>query len=395
MIGLAHLLAIVSALGLLEAAAGWGCVRRFVRTPAPRPSALPPITVLKPLHGNEPLLESALASFCCQDYPTVQIVVGVSDDRDPALSVVQRIKERFPCCDIAVVSQSLPKGRNRKVANLINMQQAARHDIYLLSDSDMHAPPDFLRRLAATLEQPGTGLVTALYAGLPTGRGLAARLGATQITHSFLPAALIARALGREDCLGGTMLLRRETLTRVGGLHALLDYLADDNVLGRLVQNHGLAVRLADAVPATTVPEKRLSDLAQHELRWARTIGALAPAGFAASVIQFPIAWALFAVVASGLAGWSLVLFCLTWAARAAVAAAIDRALCARMISLDFRVPIWLLPLRDLISVAVVVASFFSRQVVWRGEILNVDAGIMSRSARKARYIPRAPVERI
>lgn len=385
MTGVAYVLAIVALLGMLEVLAGWACVRRFARRPPRHPATLPPITVLKPLHGDEPLLEQALASFCAQDYPTFQIVFGVANDGDPALSVVQRVKARFPGCDIAAVSQPLVPGLNRKVANLINMQRVARHDVYLLSDSDMHAPPDFLRRLVAALEQPGTGLVTALYAGLPAARSLAAQLGATWITHGFLPSALIARALGREDCLGGTMLLRRETLARAGGLPALLDHLADDNMLGRLVQNLGLAVRLADAVPGTTVAEERLRELLQHELRWARTIGALAPAGFAASVVQFPIAWAMLAAVTSGLAAWSLVLFGLAWAARAAAAAGIDHVLRARTVELDFRTPIWLLPLRDIISAAVVVASFFSHRVVWRGEVLNADAGIRARSARNGR----------
>lgn len=176
------------------------------------------------------------------------------------------------------------------------------------------------------------------------------------------------------------MLLRRETLAHVGGLRVLLDHLADDNVLGSLVQKVGLGVRLAGVVPATTVPEERLADLVHHELRWARTIGALAPAGFAASVIQFPIAWALFASVAAGGTAWSLALFGIAWITRAIAASGIDRALRARLPKLDFRAPIWLLPLRDLMSVAVVVASFLSNRVVWRGAVLHADAGIVART---------------
>jgi ceramide glucosyltransferase len=377
---LAYFLALVTAFGLIETIAGWACVRQFARTRPALPSTLPPITVLKPLHGDEPLLEAALSSFCAQDYPAFQIVFGAADPHDPALAVVERVRERFPDSDVTVVTGPLPAGRNRKVANLLNMEQAARHDIYLLSDSDMHAPPDFLRDLVATLAQPGTGLVTALYAGLPGSGSVAAQLGTTQITHSFLPGALVARALGRADCLGGTMLLRRETLAHVGGLRVLLDHLADDNVLGRLVQKVGLGVRLAAVVPATTVPEERLADLVHHELRWARTIGALAPAGFAASVIQFPIAWALFASVAAGGTAWSLALFGIAWITRAIAASGIDRALRARLQKLDFRAPIWLLPLRDLMSVAVVVASFLSNRVVWRGAVLHADAGIVART---------------
>ena len=38
-----------------------------------------PVTVLKPLHGDEPLLEEALASVCQQDYPAWQVVFGVQD----------------------------------------------------------------------------------------------------------------------------------------------------------------------------------------------------------------------------------------------------------------------------------------------------------------------------
>ena len=57
------------------------------------------------------------------------------------------------------------------------------------------------------------------------------------------------------------MALGRETLEAVGGLHALVHHLADDAVLGRLVAARGLSVALAKTLPATTVPEMRLSDL--------------------------------------------------------------------------------------------------------------------------------------
>ena len=62
-----------------------------------------PVTVLKPLHGDEPLLEEALASVCRQDYPALQVVFGVQDAADTALPVVRRLQARFPGCDIAVV----------------------------------------------------------------------------------------------------------------------------------------------------------------------------------------------------------------------------------------------------------------------------------------------------
>ena len=158
----------------------------------------------------------------------------------------------FPSCDIAVVVDPTPHGPNRKVANLINMLPAAKHDVLVIADSDVHVAPDWLRRLAAALEAAGCragddALYRAPSGPLPADplprEAVGAALGAMQINHYFLPGALLARAMGRQDCLGATMMLRRETLERIGGFAALVDHLADDNVLGRLVQRLGLTVR--------------------------------------------------------------------------------------------------------------------------------------------------------
>lgn len=479
---LADFAAVLAGMGLVQALAGAVLVGRFAAAATPSPAErervgvrggthdphpglsrfageedCPPISILKPLHGDEPLLEQALASVCTQDYPEFQVVFGVRDTADTALPVVARIRARFPKCDIAVVVDPAQHGANGKVGNLINMLPRAKHDVLAIADSDLHVQPDYLARLAETLAEPGTGLVTTLYTGLPAARRLAQKLGATQITHYFLPGALLARAIGRQDCLGATMVLRRATLDRIGGLRALVGHLADDQVLGRLVAALGLAVRLAPTVPATTVPEARLRDLLRHELRWARTIRSLEPAPFAASVLQYPLFWAALTMVLSWGAAWSFGVFFIAWVGRALTAIWVDRALepllvtpaspvtpakagahpapgvrfrrgdggsISRGISastapgrggngggrsawgrlgeggrgtaavrepddlrlndgmnladaaaqgLAFPCPVWLLPLRDLISVGVMLASYAGRRVEWRGHHLTAD----------------------
>jgi ceramide glucosyltransferase len=373
MTALAAIATVLTGIGLLQALAGWALVVRFAARMTQRATDHPPVSVLKPLYGDEPQLEDALATICEQDYPAWQVVFGVQSRSDPAIAVVHRLQARFPACDIALVINPAQHGENRKVGNLINMLPVAAHPVLVIADSDIHVQPDYLERLVATLEQPGTGLATTLYAGLPAGRSLAARLGATQISHGFLPGALLARAIGREDCLGATMCLRRDTLAQIGGFPALVDHLADDNILGRRVQDLGLSVRLADTVPLTTVPETRLRALFRHELRWARTISALAPVPFAASVLQYPLAWALVGLVASGGALWSLGVFFVAWLVRAAAAAGIDNALRRRLGEPDFSAPVGLLPFRDLFSVAVMLVSYAGKQVDWRGYRLQAD----------------------
>ena len=349
--------------GILQSASGYGLLRRKQREVTPVLTAWPAITVLKPLCGDEALLEAALSSFCTQDYPNFQIVFGVQSAADPALLVVDRLQGRFPQVAIDVVVDATRHGRNSKVGNLLNMFPAARHDVIVIADSDIHAPPDTLRSVAGSLMAPGVGLVTTLYTGMPTTGTLAGALGAAQINHSFLPGALMARSLGRQDCLGAIMALRRDTLTAIGGLAAMADHLADDALLGQLVRDQGLTVALASAIPATTVPETRLPALVSHELRWMRTVKSVAPIGFVLGALQYPLFWATLMLGAEADAAWAWVAFAVVWLGRGVLAARIDG-----LLRTSPRLSVWYLPFRDVLSVVIMVASYWSNRVAWRGQ---------------------------
>ena len=373
---LADLAALLAFLGLLQCLVGVLVVRRFANgRGSVAPANLPPITILKPLCGDEPLLEEALASCFQQAYPDFQIVFGIQDPKDPAIAVVARLRERFPERDVALVIDSTPHGPNRKVANLINMLPSARHDIVVISDSDLHLSPNYLERLVVALEKPGTGLVTSLYIGAPPiAHGWAARMGSTQISHGFLPGVLLSRALGRQDCLGSTAMLRRDTLERTGGLRALVQLLAEDNVLGQRVKGLGLSVGLADTVPTATVPEPNLRALWEHEIRWTSTIRALAPVSLCGSTLQYPLFWSLMAVMLSAGASWSFILFAAGWLVRGFATGMIDVALKPLVGRPAVPTPFWMLPLRDLLSVAEIATSFGVSEVVWRGHKMGTNS---------------------
>lgn len=361
---------LVAAAGLAQGTVSLVLARRFASRPAALPRARPPVTVLKPLYGDEPLLEDALASLCAQDYPGLQIVFGVQDPADPALRTVARLRARFPALDIAAVVSAAQHGTNRKVSNLINMYPQAKHELIVIADSDMHTAPGYLDQVVAALEAPGVGLVTTMYAGLCSNVSLVAQLGAAGINLGFLPGYLFAHVLlGRQDCLGATMALRRETLERAGGLEALANHLADDAVLGRRVRALGLNLAVAGTVPATTVPESAMPALFAHELRWARTTQKLEPLGYALSAMQHPLAWATLGVALDpdALLAWAA--FLLTWGLRSLTTRGLERAL-----GLNSGLSGWCLPLRDLLSMAVLLASYGGDRVAWRGHVLRADA---------------------
>jgi ceramide glucosyltransferase len=343
-------------------------VIRFARRPSPVVSDQPAVSVLKPLHGDEPGLYDNLRSFAEQDCPALQIVLGVNDARDGALPAARNLILDLPGCDIGLVVDARASGSNKKVANLENMFEVARHDVMVLADSDMRVDRHYLRAVTAPLHDRQTGVVTCLYKGVPTG-GKWSELGAMHINFGFLPSALVAEGLGLGGgCFGATIALRRETLERIGRFSRLRDELADDHRIGDEVRGVGLAVVLSPYIVEARVSEPSLAELWRHELRWARTVRAMAPAGFAGSVLAHPVAIAALAAAAAGFAltpSIFLVISCvLRWAT-------------ARVIAGALGVPPanpWLLPVRDALSFAVFVASFFGRTVFWRDQVFQVEA---------------------
>ena len=345
-------------------------VQRFAgRDAADSARTPPPVTILKPVYGNDAELYENLKSFCCQDYPTFQVIFGARDAGDHAVAVVRRLMAELPDADLELVIDGRLHGTNRKVSNLMNMVSLARHEYLVIADSDMRVGPNYLNAVVPPLLDPGVGLVTCLYAGRPT-HGLWSRLGALFINHGFLPGALVGQLIGgRAGCFGATMALSRATLARAGGFDRLRDTLADDYALGEAVRRLDLTVVLSPYIVDAVVHEPGCDHLFRHELRWGRMIRAVAPASFAASVVTHTVPLALAAVLVSGGALNALAALSVAAAARVRLGRVTDRALGLAP------APLWLMAVRDGLSFAVLVTSFCGKKITWRGHALRVVAG--------------------
>jgi ceramide glucosyltransferase len=342
---------------------------------------LPPVTVLKPLCGAEPGLYEHLRSFCRQDYSEFQIVFGVRDLADPALSVVERLVAEFPSLPIDIVVNPQQHGSNCKTSNLINMITQARHDVLAMADSDTFVGPDYLTTVTAPLLDHKVGLVSCLYQDMPT-QGIWSRLGAMYINEWYMPAVLLARLFGYQGYASGqTLCLRRDTLQAIGGLGAIANHLADDYRLGELVRGLGLRIVLSTNVVKAQHHEPDLDSLTRHELRWMRTIRVLRPRSFRMMFLTFSLPLAIFGIVLtaveSSLSTTAWVLFLTTAVARLALHI-LHRLRGDRPLLSDF----WLLPARDLLTCWVWCQSFFASGVTWRGNEFDVDAdGVMRRQS--------------
>ena len=351
------------------------CVRWFglrVRRESISSPATPPITVLKPLCGPDVELLENLRTFCRQDYPEYQIIFGVRDPADPAIAIARQIISEFPTLNLDLVIDPTIHGSNLKISNLINMYPRARHDLLVIADSDMRVGSDYLRRLCGVLGKEGAGMVTCLYLGDPL-PGLPSALGAMFINEWFLPSVLVAtRFVPNSYCFGATMAIPRAVLEEVGGLGALVNYLADDYMLGRKVLATGRRVDIAPVLVENRLLEPAFKDLIAHELRWARTIRTVQPAGFAAS----------FLTDALPLAGISLLLAWMIGPGLGPAVFAAGFALLARSLlhlsvnkTFNRHQAMWLIPLRDLLTFLMRAVSFLGGDVEWRRQSLHVDEG--------------------
>ncbi len=338
-------------------------LRRFAQKTAIPGLSSPGLTILKPLCGAESGLEANLATFCAQDYEgAVQLVFGVHDSADPAAAIVRRLQQRFPDRDIELVVDPSLHGSNRKISNLANMLAAARHGIIVVSDSDIRVGRDYLAGVVSALEQPGVGIVTCPYYGIPV-RGLWSSLAAAAINHHFLPSVLVGLKLGlARPCFGSTLAIRAETLNRVGGFKPFANLLADDYAMGEAVRGLGLTVAIAPLLVGHTCAEESLRALLSHELRWTRTLRSLDPLGYGGLVITHPLPLALAAAALQDFAAAGIALIALALACRFVVSLQIGAGGVG-----ERGVSPWLSPLRDLLSAMMYVAGFLPAPIVWRG----------------------------
>jgi ceramide glucosyltransferase len=342
--------------------------RQFALGKVPSDSNNPSVTLLKPLHGAEPGLEENLASFCKQDYGgAIQMLIGLQSETDAAIPIVQRLKREHPQMNITLVVDARRAGSNPKVSNLLNMMPLVRHDVLVLSDSDIAAAPDYLRHVISALQQEGVGAVSCCYTGKPLDN-LWSKLSAMGIDYQFLPGVLFGTAMGlAAPCLGSTIAIRPATLAEVGGFDAFRDVLADDYEIGRAVRARGQGVVFAPILVSHTCTEKSARELIRHELRWARTIRTVEPLGYLGSGLTHAVPLAVLGAVLTGLSQLALLALAAVFAVRVFQKQQLDRAFGL------VRFPIWLLPLRDVLSFAVFVSSYFARRVDWRGLTYRVD----------------------
>jgi ceramide glucosyltransferase len=337
------------------------------------------ISVLKPVRGLDPGAYENFASFCRQDYPAFEILFAVNDPEDPAVPVVQKLIADFPGRNIRLLVVEERLGPNTKVSNLCRLVREARHDLLVITDSDVRVEPGYLRSVAAVFGDPDVGGVTALYRGRDNLQFVAA-MDCVGSSAAFCGAALVARELeGLKFMMGSTMATSKARLAEIGGFEAMVDLHSDDYELGRRIADRGYRIELLAEPVWMAFPSQSLGAYLRHEVRWAIGIRNIRPGGHFGMLFTHGLPWAIAAawvapsaaVGAAYVAAYFVLRFAMAWAV--GVWGLRDPVLRRR---------IWLLPVRDLLSFFVWLASFGMNRIEWRGSFFTLEKG---------RMIPVAP----
>ena len=325
----------------------------------------PPVSILKPIRGLDRETYENYASFCRQDYPEFEILFCVTDKNDPAVPVIEQVIRDFPQRSIRLLIGADSLGASDKVNKLCRMVHEARHEIVIVTDSDVRVEAGFLGAVVRPFRDSAVGGVTCLYRGLTDG-SFPANLEALGNSTDFAPGVLVAWMLGGAKLnfmLGAVMATTKTHLAQIGGFESLVDYFCDDYELGNRLAARGYRVELSPLPVDIVYPRETFGEAFRHQVRWNLSIRYSRP-------------WGHLGLIFTQILVWSLAGLFLTqsWLGEFGFAAMYgllrhEMALSAGARGMKdklVRAKIGILWLRDLFAFVVWAASFFPQRIYWR-----------------------------
>jgi len=341
----------------------------------------PPVTMLKPVHGLEKNQRENLRSACLQDYPLFQVVFSVQTPDDPAVPLLREIQREFGAESVTVVIGNRRAGSNGKINNMLGGLPYARHEILVISDSDVRLRPDYLKTIIAPLADPEVGCVCTLYKA-SCAETWFEKVELLTLNADFMASVIFAHVTGASKfCLGASVALRRSTLEEIGGLEALADYLVEDYEMGQRIWGSGKKISIVPYFIDTMVDLKSPSQWWNHQVYWDQNTRAARPVAFLATAIIRSTPFALLFASMRRLDGVGLAVL--------GAAILVRMATAAMTLGWGFRdreglKSLALLPFRDLAGLVSWFLALTRKTTIWRGSkfTLTRDGRLVSREMR-------------
>ncbi|RWS28953.1 ceramide glucosyltransferase-like protein [Leptotrombidium deliense] len=258
-------------------------------------SALPGVSIIKPLVGIDPNLSSNLESFFVMKYSQVcitthfhkntlimlflstqfELLFCVHDEKDPSVAIVLALKEKYPHVDARLFVGGSKVGVNPKINNMQPGYEAAKYDLILISDSGIKMKEDTLLDMVFTMKDN-----VALVHQMPftcDKKGFPSTLEKVYFGTAHARIYLSADLVGINCPTGMSALMRKKLLDEVGGIRSFGQYLAEDFFFAKSFTDRGWKIRISSQ-PAWQNSELTNIESFQNRIeRWARLRFAMVP----------------------------------------------------------------------------------------------------------------------
>ncbi len=334
--------------------------------PADRPQAAPAVAIVVPARDEAPLIAESLGSLLAQDYGGPWHVILVDDASTDGTGAIAR-NLHHPRLTVLTGAPRPPGWSGKQWAVSQGIAQAGAAEYILLTDADIVHDRNHLSALMAQAERGEADLVSGMVRLCCASVAERALIPAFVFFFQLLyPFAWVNDPRRRTAAAaGGTMLLRRRALDRIGGIAAVRGALIDDVALAAAVKRSGRIWLGHTALARSIRPYPRAADIWRMIARSAYVQLGCSPLLLAGCIAGMALVWIVPPVAT--LAGHGL-------ARLAGAVAWVGLALCYVPSLRRYRLSAWRAPLLPLVAAFYMAATIGSavnqhlgRGVAWKG----------------------------
>ncbi len=340
------------------------------KAPLPETALAPIISILKPLKGLDSELALNLEYFLNLEGVSYEVLIGIADRADPAVSLVEDFLANHPEAPMRLIIVGAPGNLQPKMASLAGLEAEARGKIFLVSDGNTRPHPKSLLPVVAVFEDAAVGVASApFFVRQP--ETLGARLRALRIGTLILTSICGVYCLTKTPAIVDKwMAVRKEAIAELGGFAVLGEVMCADGLIAPKLRELGWQGAIIPDLIDVYLGEWNFQQAYAQQLRWSRHIRFVEPKEPVAELFWngtfLLLIGAVFWLLGSSLGGIFLgVAAFLVWGIYAV--AYLRFGGCWR--------DLLLLPFQDLMMLPITFWCYLGNEIVWRGQRFRVGKG--------------------
>ena len=246
--------------------------------PAPDPAAAlasecpddkPGISIIKPIAGTNDNLRENLESCFQLTYPKLEILFCLHDADDKAVGVIEELIARYPTVDARLLyGEAELEGASPKVRNMAKGYAQATYDIFWAIDAKIRTSDgDVDAMVACLLGDAAVGLVHQLpwnQHGADSGPVLERMFFGGAHARAYC----LINGLGLPCTNGMSLMCKRSSWSAIGGCAALSVTVAEDSLVGVLMQAKGYTCAMAAVPCVQNPPPASVGSIVRRRARW-------------------------------------------------------------------------------------------------------------------------------